>query len=194
MNNCKIIHSRLTKKQLLEINKVLSCKKKRPIGQGSTAKVYSLENTSLKDFVLRRQNAVAEFSIDAYCEWVQVCLNVKSKHIPKVIFHAEELDKQGVVKSCITVLEKLENSPTKISNHRWWSDSIKAIYYCNYLESSYRWWNEQEYKQLCNTRTLKSVFSKIKQTNPNLDLNDMHERNMMIRKKDGKLVITDPCA
>lgn len=80
MENYKIVHNRLTKKQLIELNKVLSDKKKRPIGEGATAKVYSLWDTSLHDFVLRSQNEHSDYSIAAYCAWVEVCLKFKSKH------------------------------------------------------------------------------------------------------------------
>lgn len=168
----------------------VAIKNKRPLGKGATAKVYSFpKNSSLySKYVYRVQKPQDGFDAYPYLEFAQEVVKSKSRHLPKMKFLAYRKDSYGDIVEVVNVLERLDH----------WVHHHKDVddYWVNDLATYLRGWeyngntltNVKNKRGFTNSsiRTLRKFFTK-----NNIDVNDLHEDNVMSRK-DGTIVVTDP--
>lgn len=191
----EIIVDRTTKQQKEAINSLLKCKKKRYHGQGSTAKVWLFPQSSgmSNDWVLRKQWWHDDYYIGRFDDYTRFCAKSKSKHTPKILFHAVVRGSYGI-KETITVMERL----TPIHYHEDLQDG--GIWNPDWAEygiedATQGFWNSRYMKTPIKTKSIsrKSFMTFVnKAKDGGVVFNDCHPGNIMIRPSDKKVVIIDP--
>jgi hypothetical protein len=185
-----VVYNKLSNTEMQELSALRSDKSKRPLGRGATAKVYSFpKNSSLySKYVYRVQKPQDGFDAYPYLEFAQEVVKSKSRHLPKMKFLAYRKDSYGDIVEVVNVLERLDH----------WVHHHKDVddYWVNDLATYLRGWeyngntltNVKNKRGFTNSsiRTLRKFFTK-----NNIDVNDLHEYNVMSRK-DGTIVVTDP--
>lgn len=185
-----VVYNKLSNTEMQEFLSLRGDKKKRALGKGSTAKVYSFpKNSSLySKYVYRVQKHNEDFDAYPYLEFAQEVVKSKSRHLPKMKFLAYRKDSYGDIVEVVNVLERLDH----------WVHHHKDVddYWVNDLATYLRGWeyngntltNVKNKRGFTNSsiRTLRKFFTK-----NNIDVNDLHEDNVMSRK-DGTIVVTDP--
>lgn len=157
------------------------------IGAGATACVYSYS----RDKIVRVQTEDYDYPVSAHLGWVKLCLRNRFKCVPKYSFVA--VDNEAEPTMIITVTERLMQC---------WS----------YLEPKVGFDKTQDtlsridmslHKMLCgepvrdrwkthyvNERSIRRLYKRAGEQN--VYINDLHSDNFMFRR-NGQLVITDPC-
>lgn len=179
----EILHSKLTKKQE---KYVLSGEGRgKFLGSGATASVRAYGRNK----VIRVQKRRSEYNPADVIPWVKFCLKSRSRHVPKIYFAAVEYDADGDVFKLYTVLEKLEESYTVRGICEEDAYAVEALIYDPDDEDAMLDYSREARKRFpipAIKRLAKSV------NKHNLYFNDLHDGNWMVRKRDGRMVITDP--
>ena len=200
MQGYTVIHNTLTEKEMQDVLNLKSSKKKRALGTGATAKVYPFPKESIlhNGWVYRVQHPRDEFLVEPYLEFAGSMVSSRSRHLPKCKFLAIRRNSYGEVAELITVIEKLKTWQEHYQEiPSGWVWDLSA-----YLQGSGDSWDDycwgsphgRDFKTVRNKKGftqssikhLKTVFEK-----RGVDVNDLHEDNVMVRR-DGTIVITDP--
>lgn len=184
-----IWRNRLTKKELDKVAQIVHnvnmhikspCSIPGYIGEGTFAVVVQLSET--KVVRVESDEFDPDFDCSNYHKWIEnVVLKFRSSLIPKVYFHARTEDSKDST-LVVTVLEKL--NPIGEDEY----DEIHNIFY-NDNESFYSIEHATKYK--LNKSKLDRLAAKMKESS--LEMDDIHDENVMIRPSTNQLVITDPC-
>lgn len=181
----EILHSKLTKGQ--EKYVLGGGQRGNYMGSGATAEVRSYG----KKRVIRMQETSSDYDAADVLPWAQLCVNSRSRHVPKVDFLAVVRDEDGDVKRVVTVLERLEEADTVVG-----LNCDNDVYVIDRFLSGDRKLQYQEMSKEARRRFPKSALIALKKrvVASGLYFNDLHDGNWMVRKSDGRLVITDPIA
>lgn len=185
-----VVYNKLSNDEMKDLSALRSDKKKRPLGRGATAKVYSFpKNSSLHSkYVYRVQKPRDGFDAYPYLEFAQEAVKSKSRHIPKMKFLAYRKNSYGDVVEVVNVIEHLD--PWK-RHHKdapdYWVDDL-AGYLQGWEYDGNRMASVKNRRGFTDSsiRNLRKFFTK-----KNIDVNDLHEDNVMSRA-DGTIVVTDP--
>lgn len=181
----EILHSKLTKGQ--EKYVLTGGQRGHYIGSGATAEVRSYGRKR----VIRVQETSEDYDAADVLPWAQLCVKSRSRHVPKVDFLAVERDEDGDVKRVVTVLERLEEADTTKG-----LNCDNDVYVIDRFLSGNRKLQYGEMSRAARMRFPRSAIISLKKSIKAADLyfNDLHDGNWMVRKSDGRLVITDPIA
>ena len=185
-----VVYNKLSNAEMKDLSALRSDKKKRPLGRGATAKVYSFpKNSSLHSkYVYRVQKPQDGFEAHPYLDFAQEAIKSKSRHLPKMKFLAYRKNSYGDIVEVVNVLERLDHwvYHHKDADDCWVSDL--AIYLRGWEYNSRILDSVKNKRGFTNSsiRTLRKFFTKT-----NIDANDLHEDNVMSRA-DGTIVVTDP--
>lgn len=168
----KVIYNELSTYKKNRLNKFIEGKLGlNDIGVGSFATVYKFGRNNVIR-IEKGHNGVHS----GYKDWVEkIVLSSKSKHVPKIFFHGYTRDNR-----MITVVEKLEN----------WEDSYIYSEYIQCVLCSYSSTIPDMPKVKLKIGNLKSLMKAADKRG--LLLDDVASSNVMLRKSDKRLIITDP--
>ena len=191
MKGFVVVYNKLSNDEMKDLSALRSDKNKRPLGRGVTAKVYSFpKNSSLHSkYVYRVQKPQDGFDAYPYLEFAQEAVKSKSRHLPKMKFLAYRKNSYGDIVEVVNVLERLDNwvYHHKDADGYWVSDLY--FYLRGLLEYNGSTLTSVKNKRgftNSSIRTLRKFFTKT-----NIEINDLHEDNVMSRA-DGTIVVTDP--
>lgn len=185
-----VVYNKLSNDEMKDLSALRSDKNKRPLGRGATAKVYSFpKNSSLHSkYVYRVQSHKTGFEAHPYLDFAQEAIKSKSRHLPKMKFLAYRKNSYGDIVEVVNVLERLDHWAYhhKDADDYWVNDL--AIYLRGWEYNGITLASIKNKKGFTNSsiRTLRKFFTKT-----NIDVNDLHEDNVMSRA-DGTIVVTDP--
>ena len=185
-----VVYNKLSNDEMKDLSALRSDKNKRPLGRGATAKVYSFpKNSSLHSkYVYRVQKPQDGFEAHPYLYFAQEAIKSKSRHLPKMKFLAYRKNSYGDLVEVVNVLERLDRwmYHHKGADDYWVSDL--AIYLRGWEYNGITLTSIKNKRGFTNSsiRTLRKFFKKT-----NIDVNDLHEENVMSRA-DGTIVVTDP--
>lgn len=178
------------------INEYISTQKCKSawMGGGSFANVYSFSNGRVARLEFAKEGAGDEFS--GYQSWVEkVVLNSRSKHVPKVFHHSRvvlkdsiEIDEysDGNTVSCsgvmVTVMEVLSPIDEGDINIGSLTDHLAGY--------TYPIWPTPK-KGVISKKSIKTLADRAKSVG--VRVTDLHSGNIMRRKSDNRIVVTDPC-
>ncbi|MNF89917.1 hypothetical protein D3C84_724640 [compost metagenome] len=179
----EVIHSKFSKSVTQRFVKDPTRGGTRYLGGGCTAKVYCYG----RDKVTRVQEWRTDYNPADHLRWAEFCLKSRSKHVPKIFFLGVERDVMGKVTKVVTVLERLGYAGAPFEDSAWAMES--------YLMGWDDWSGisgrlHPKMKEVFPYGAAKRLRAKLKDSG--VHFNDLHDENWMIRKSDGRLVITDP--
>lgn len=165
----------------------------RFIGEGATALVYKFT----KGRVVRIQTKRRDYDPEMYLRWAKYCLVSRSKHVPKFDYLAYEVSATGKVIKVISVLEQLQDLDSTLARKSKNSDCYLGDDLTDMIGdflNDERKWNTRLVPTFLLTGIQRRAMASIRKTlhKHRVEINDMHAGNCMIRKSDGRLVITDP--
>lgn len=179
----EILHSKLSKGQEQYI--LSGNYRGKHLGSGATARV----STYGPNRVIRVQERKSSYDPADVIPWVKFCLKSRSRHVPKIDFFAVEYTDRGRVDRIFTVLEKLEESYTVRGICEEDAYAVEALIYDPDDEDAMLDYSLEARKRF----PIPAVKRLAKSVNKhNLYFNDLHDGNWMVRKRDGRMVITDP--
>lgn len=182
----EILHSKLTKGQenyVLRGNEARL--ERRYLGSGATAVVVAYG----RERVIRTQRTSYDHDASLYLSWAQLCLKSRSKHVPKIDFLAVvRNDRDDCIAKVITVMERLEESDTADIEE----DDVYTVE--RLLDGRRADWKQMTPEARKRFPKTAALALKKRIDAAGLYCNDLHPGNWMVRKSDGRLVITDPIA
>lgn len=189
----QVIRNKLDELSQARLNKILKNPEKvRAIDSGATATIYPFG----KKHVIRIQKDRNNFPAERYLPWLRHCLASRSKHVPKFLYAAYETNEDGGVTKIVTVLEKLQT----VDKHFGW-EVVECLDYAagdveSYIMGEEPWTVRHNVKDIVPKAFPKRAAYSLRKSigKKGINMNDLHGGNWMVRKSDGRLVITDPCA
>lgn len=191
----EVYRNRLTKEDRCKLSKKIDGfvksggKSSGWVGGGSFAHTFSFGRGRVVRLEASYPGTAENFS--GYSRWTEkVVLRSRSKHVPKVDFHAKASIEENTLQinddgySCglmITVMEKLHEVQD------WWLDT-QVIEDTLSGYGSLTW--EAPREGVLPKNSVERL-GKISRSNM-IFADDLHSGNIMLRKKDNRLVITDP--
>jgi len=196
-----VVHNNLTEKESSKLDDLLQNPASR-FKCGLTARVYPLS----KNKVVRIQARIwtnksyfpgtaASNTMYKTLQWQTACFKVQSQHVPDLFFIGFKMNKNRHISVLVTVMEKLKPIPVKVDH----IDCINLLSEIqnNMTDGSHLSATAGKYlkkHKKFGTPTSFNRFTTYMTSQTNLEYNDIHDENAMVRPSTGCLVITDPIA
>lgn len=196
-----VVHNNLTEKESSKLDDLLQNPASR-YKCGATARVYPLSKNKVARIQARIwtnkhlfPGAGAVNALNKALQWQTACVKVQNQHVPDLFFIGFKMNKNRHISVLVTVMEKLKPIPVEVDH----IDCIDLL--CEIQENmtdgsclsatSVKYLNKHK---KFGTRNSFNMFTTYMSSQTDLEYNDIHDENAMIRPSTGCLVITDPIA